>query len=97
MAPIIAQLSCLALLASTTLAAVSPLKLDFTRERRATSLTRRANGDLNLALNQNAEQNSYIIKLSIGTPPQVSTINARLKRQCANMKPIAIQVDPRYR
>jgi hypothetical protein len=71
MAPIIAQLSCLALLASTTLAAASPLKLDFTRER--TNLARRANGDLNLALDQNQQQNSYIIKLSVGTPAQVSS------------------------
>ena len=74
MAPIIAQLSCLALLASTTLAAASPLKLDFTRERRAPSVSRRANGDLNLALDENQQRNSYIIKLSVGTPPQVSSL-----------------------
>lgn len=70
MARIIAQLSCVALLASTALASPSPVKLDFTRERRATPLSRRANGDLNLALVENAQQNSYIIKLSVGTPPQ---------------------------
>jgi hypothetical protein len=77
MARIIAQLSCLALVASTTLAAASPLKLDFTRERRATSVSRRANGDLNLALNENQQQNSYIIKLSVGTPPQVRPLIQR--------------------
>jgi hypothetical protein len=72
MARIIMQFSCLALLASTTLAAASPVKLDFTRERRARPLSRRAAGDLNLALTENSEQNSYIVKLSVGTPPQVS-------------------------
>lgn len=71
MARTVAQLSCLALFASTALATV---KLDFARERRTTHLSRRANGDLDIALNQDADQNSYIIKLSVGTPPQVSTI-----------------------
>ena len=73
MARVIMHFSCLALLASTTLAAASPVKLDFTRERRAYPLSRRANGALNLALTENSQQNSYIVKLSVGTPPQVST------------------------
>ena len=72
MAPRLARLSCAALLASAAVADL--LKLDFFRGKRASPLARRANGTLNVALAENALQNNYIIKLSIGSPPQVSAL-----------------------
>lgn len=81
MARYIGQLSCLALLTSTALATPKPLKLDFTRERRAPPvLSRRANGDLSVALTQDATEEGYFIKLSVGTPPQVSIRQSRNTR-----------------